>query len=77
MRKIILVTVVLMLSGCTHMRFAYNNGECPEEFPIKGNADSYRYHLPGTPYYHRTIAESCFATEEAAIKHGYFSSRVR
>tara|TARA_Y100001963_G_scaffold138311_1_gene202933 strand:+ start:17 stop:247 length:231 start_codon:yes stop_codon:yes gene_type:complete len=75
--KNIILIVALMVSGCAHMRFALNNGECPEEFPIKGNADSYRYHLPGTPYYHRTKAESCFATEEAAIKHGYFASKAR
>ena len=75
-RIIMVIIATLLLSGCAHMRFAQGDGECPEAFPIKGNANSYRYHLPGSAYYHRTKAELCFATEEAAIKQGYFSTRV-
>ena len=44
---------------------------CPDEFPIKGNANSRIYHLPGEPSYERTIAELCFATEEDAAAAGY------
>jgi hypothetical protein len=77
MKKILIIIAALTLSGCTHMRFAPSSGECPEAFPIKGNANSYRYHLPGSPYYYRTKAELCFATEEAAIKNGYFSTKAR
>jgi large subunit ribosomal protein L22 len=45
--------------------------EMPEGFEIKGNADSMRYHLPGTRYYAATIAEVWFATAEAAEAAGF------
>jgi hypothetical protein len=44
---------------------------CPEGFPIKGNANSHIYHLPGQSSYEVTIAEICFATEAAAAEAGY------
>lgn len=44
---------------------------CPEAFPIKGNATSRIYHLPGESTYAATIPEICFATEEAAVGLGY------
>jgi large subunit ribosomal protein L17 len=43
--------------------------EAPEGFPVKGNADSMLYHLPGTSFYDRTVAEVWFSdavTAEAA-----------
>lgn len=45
--------------------------EAPEGFEIKGNADSMLYHLPGTPFYNRTVAEVWFATAEAAEAAGF------
>jgi large subunit ribosomal protein L17 len=45
--------------------------ECPDGYPIKGNAGSMRYHLPGQPSYARTAPELCFATEEAARAAGF------
>jgi large subunit ribosomal protein L17 len=45
--------------------------EAPEGFPIKGNADSMLYHVPGSPHYGRTVAEVWFATEEAAEAAGF------
>ena len=45
--------------------------EAPEGFEIKGNADSMLYHLPGTPFYKRTVAEVWFATAEAAEAAGF------
>jgi large subunit ribosomal protein L17 len=45
--------------------------EAPEGFEIKGNADSMLYHLPGTPFYDRTVAEVWFATAEAAEAAGF------
>ena len=45
--------------------------EAPEGFEIKGNADSMLYHLPGTPFYDRTVAEVWFATPEAAEAAGF------
>lgn len=45
--------------------------EAPEGFPIKGNANSKKYHVPGSSFYDRTIAEIWFATEEDAEAVGY------
>jgi large subunit ribosomal protein L17 len=45
--------------------------EAPEGFEIKGNADSMLYHVPGTPFYGRTVAEVWFATPEAAEAAGF------
>lgn len=47
------------------------DGSMPEGFEIKGNADSMKYHLPGTRYYAATIAEVWFATAEAAEAAGF------
>jgi hypothetical protein len=44
---------------------------CPPGYPIKGNANSHIYHMPGQASYERTIPEICFATEEAAAEMGY------
>jgi small subunit ribosomal protein S6 len=45
--------------------------ECPEDFPVKGNASSRLYHTPGSPSYNRTIPEFCFASVEAAEAAGF------
>lgn len=47
------------------------SGECPEAFPIKGNASSKLYHSPGSPSYKRTVPEFCFASTEAAEAAGF------
>jgi len=47
------------------------DGGQPEGFPVKGNADSNLYHLPGTAFYDRTVAEVWFATAEDAEKAGF------
>lgn len=49
------------------------NGEygCPEGYPIKGNASSLIYHVPGGGSYERTIPEFCFAAESDAEAAGY------
>ena len=46
-------------------------GECPEEFPIKGNATSKLFHSPGSPSYKRTVPEFCFASTAAAEAAGF------
>jgi small subunit ribosomal protein S6 len=46
-------------------------GECPEEYPVKGNASSKLYHSPGSPSYKRTVPEYCFASTEAAEAAGF------
>ncbi|MDN5931280.1 MAG: 50S ribosomal protein L4, partial [Pseudonocardia sp.] len=43
----------------------------PEGFPVKGNADSMLYHVPGSSFYARTVAEVWFATAEAAEEAGF------
>jgi len=45
--------------------------EQPEGFPIKGNADSMLYHLPGSRFYNQTKAEVWFATEADAEAAGF------
>jgi large subunit ribosomal protein L17 len=45
--------------------------EAPEGFPIKGNADSMLYHVPGSAFYERTNAEVWFASAEAAEAAGF------
>jgi large subunit ribosomal protein L4 len=47
-----------------------DNGQ-PEGFPIKGNASSKLYHVPGSSHYDRTVAEVWFADEKAAEKAGF------
>lgn len=44
---------------------------CPDGYPIKGNASSRIYHLPGESSYDRTIPEICFATAEDATAAGF------
>ncbi len=43
----------------------------PEGFPIKGNADSMLYHVPGSRFYGATVAEVWFRTAEAAEAAGF------
>jgi len=50
---------------------ALEDGDEPEGFPIKGNADSMLYHVPGSAFYNRTIAEVWFASAEAAEAAGF------
>jgi large subunit ribosomal protein L4 len=43
----------------------------PAGFPIKGNASSMLYHVPGSSHYDRTIAEVWFDTEASAEAAGF------
>jgi cytoskeletal protein RodZ len=45
--------------------------DCPDGYPIKGNASSRIYHLPGESSYDVTVPEVCFATEQDAAAAGY------
>jgi large subunit ribosomal protein L4 len=47
------------------------DGEAPEGYDIKGNADSGLYHVPGSAFYSRTVAEVWFASAEDAEAAGY------
>ncbi|HEY7050038.1 MAG TPA: 50S ribosomal protein L4 [Jatrophihabitantaceae bacterium] len=50
---------------------ALEDGEQPEGFPIKGNASSKLYHVPGSSFYNRTVAEVWFRSAEAAEAAGF------
>jgi large subunit ribosomal protein L4 len=47
------------------------DGSQPEGFPVKGNADSMLYHVPGSSFYARTEAEVWFASADAAEAAGF------
>ena len=53
------------------------SGECPDDYPVKGNASSKLYHTPGSPSYKRTMPEFCFASVEAAEAAGFGPDQVR
>ena len=43
---------------------------CPAGYPIKGNASSMIYHVPGGGFYNRTNPEECFASGSTYRRHG-------
>ena len=47
------------------------SGEAPEGFEVKGNADSMKYHVPGSRWYSSTQAEIWFDSAESAEAAGY------
>lgn len=47
------------------------DGSGPAGFPIKGNADSMKYHSPDSQWYDQTIAEVWFATTADAERAGF------
>lgn len=49
---------------------------CPSWAPIKGNASSGIYHVPGGRYYNATNPEECFRSEAAAVGAGYRRSQL-
>ena len=50
---------------------ALEAGSQPEGYPIKGNAQSMKFHQPGGRWYEQTVAEVWFDTPESAIAAGY------
>jgi hypothetical protein len=60
-----------LASGEGYVRLSKDEQTCPAEFPIKGNANSHIYHMPGESSYERTIPEICFADEEIAQSMGF------
>ena len=43
----------------------------PEGFPVKGNADSGKFHQPDGRWYENTVAEVWFADADAATAAGF------
>ena len=50
---------------------ATDDGEAPEGYDIKGNAQSMLFHTPDSRYYKATKAEVWFDTEESAVAAGF------
>ncbi len=50
---------------------ANEDGSAPDGYEIKGNADSGLYHVPGSAFYSRTVAEFWFASAEDAEAAGF------
>jgi large subunit ribosomal protein L17 len=48
-----------------------NADQAPEGFPIKGNEDSMKYHLPDGQWFEQTTAEVWFDSEESAQAAGF------
>lgn len=53
------------------------DGSIPEGYPVKGNADSMKYHEPDGRWYDSTVAEVYFATAEAAEAAGFIKAGTR
>lgn len=52
-------------------RAAPTGSGCPAGFPVKGNASSMIFHVPGGAFYAKTRPEDCFRTPEDARQAGY------
>lgn len=48
-----------------------NSPTCPPEYPIKGDQESMRFHVPGRRRYDQVIPAWCFENEAAALNAGY------
>jgi hypothetical protein len=51
------------------------DGQCPASHPIKGNAQSKIFHVPGGASYDRTVAERCYASADAAEADGFRAAK--
>jgi len=47
------------------------DGTCPASHPIKGNANSGIFHVPGGGSYERTVPERCYASPSDAEADGF------
>jgi hypothetical protein len=48
-----------------------DDGSCPDGFPVKVNATSGIFHVPGGRFYDRTKPDRCYSTAAAAEADGY------
>jgi hypothetical protein len=53
-----------------------DGGQCPDGYPIKANASSRIFHVPGGRFYDRTVPERCYAEAEAATEDGYRAAKA-
>jgi hypothetical protein len=56
---------------------AAEDGSCPLSHPVKANANSGIYHVPGGQFYERTKAERCYVDAAAAEADGYRAAKNR
>ena len=52
------------------------DGACPTTHPVKANANSGIYHVPGGLHYDRTHPERCYGDAAAAEADGYRAART-
>lgn len=52
------------------------DGACPDGYPIKANANSGIYHVPGGRFYDRTVPERCYASTADAEADGYRAAKA-
>ena len=51
------------------------DGTCPATHPVKGNANSGIFHVPGGRFYDTTVPERCYRDESAAEADGMRASK--
>jgi len=51
------------------------DGACPPGYPVKVNANSGIYHVPGGRFYDRTAPERCYASTAGAEADGYRAAK--
>ncbi len=56
---------------------ANEDGSAPNDYTIKGNAQSMKFHAPTSPWYDRTKAEVWFETAEAAEAAGFVNAETK
>lgn len=52
------------------------DGTCPVAHPVKLNASSGIFHLPGGRFYERTTPDRCYASADDALADGYRAAKV-
>ena len=56
---------------------ALEDDSMPEGFPVKGNADSGKFHQPDGRWYENTVAEVWFADADAAVAAGFIEAGTK
>jgi hypothetical protein len=51
------------------------DGGCPDGFPVKVNAKSGIFHVPGGRFYDRTVPDRCYPDPAAAEADGYRAAK--
>ena len=52
-----------------------DDGACPSGYPVKANANSGIFHVPGGRSYDRTVPERCYASAADAEADGYRAAK--